>query len=80
MSDLSARQRLDTPRTSRRRFSLTVDAEMVGQFSESIARFLGTGRFLLWQTIVVIVWIGIVLLSWFGPRILHRRERRKYGG
>ena len=46
MSDLSARQRLDTPRTSRRRFALTVDAEAVGQFSESIARFLGTGRYL----------------------------------
>ena len=29
MSDLSARQRLDTPRTSRRRFSLNVDAETV---------------------------------------------------
>ena len=59
MSDLSARQRLDTPRTSRSsRFSLNVDAETVGQFSESIARFLGTGRFLLWQTIVVIVWIA----------------------
>ena len=63
MSDLSARQRLDTPRTSRRRFSLTVDAEMVGQFSESIARFLGTGRFLLWQTIVVIVWIALNLFA-----------------
>jgi uncharacterized membrane protein len=62
MSDLSARQRLDTPRTSRR-FNLTVDAEAVGRFSESIARFLGTGRFLLWQTIVVIVWIALNLFA-----------------
>ena len=53
MSDLVARQRLDTPRTSRRRFSFNVDAEAVGQFSESIARFLGTGRYLAWQTIMV---------------------------
>jgi uncharacterized membrane protein len=63
MSDLSARQRLDTPRTSRRRLSLNVDAEAVGQFSESIARFLGTGRYLLWQTIVVIVWILLNLFA-----------------
>jgi uncharacterized membrane protein len=63
MSDLTARQRLDTPRTSRRTFSLNVDAEAVGQFSESIARFLGTGRFLLWQSIVVVVWIALNLFA-----------------
>ena len=61
MSDLSARQRLDTPRTSRRRLSFNVDAEAVGQFSESIARFLGTGRYLLWQTILVIIWVSLNL-------------------
>ena len=63
MSDLSSRQRLDTPRTSRNRFSFNVDAEAVGQFSESIARFLGTGRFLLWQSIVVVVWISLNLFA-----------------
>ena len=59
----STRQRLDTPRSSRRRFAFTVDAETVGQFSESIARFLGTGRFLLWQTILVAVWISLNLFA-----------------
>ncbi|TRW79308.1 DUF1003 domain-containing protein [Mycolicibacterium sp. 018/SC-01/001] len=56
MSESSARQRLDTPRVSR---SLTphFDVEAVGRVSESIARFLGTGRYLAIQTIVVIVWI-----------------------
>lgn len=56
MSDSSARQRLDTPRVSR---SLTprFDVEAVGRVSESIARFLGTGRYLAIQTIVVVVWI-----------------------
>ncbi|AFM18617.1 putative membrane protein [Mycolicibacterium chubuense NBB4] len=56
MSESSARQRLDTPRVSR---SLTprLDAEAVGRVSESIARFLGTGRYLMIQTIVVIVWV-----------------------
>ena len=62
MSDLSARQRLDTPRTSRG-FQFNVDPEAVGRFSESIARFLGTGRYLLWQTIVVIVWIALNLFA-----------------
>jgi uncharacterized membrane protein len=63
MSDSSARQRLDTPRTSRRRVSLNVDAEAVGNFSESIARYLGTGRYLAWQTILVIVWIALNLFA-----------------
>jgi len=63
MSDSSARQRLDTPRTSRRRVSLNMDAEAVGNFSESIARYLGTGRYLAWQTIIVIVWIALNLFA-----------------
>jgi uncharacterized membrane protein len=67
MTEPSSRQRLDTPRTSRR-FALNVDAEAVGKFSESIARFLGTGRYLAGQTVIVIVWIIInvfaVSLRW----------------
>src|ERR1700754_325762 len=63
MSDLPARQRLDTPRTSRRRVSFNLDPEAVGNFSESIARFLGTGRYLAWQTILVIVWICLNLFA-----------------
>ncbi len=56
-------QRLDTPRTSRRPFAINVDPEAVGRFSESIARFLGTGRYLLWQTMIVIVWIALNLFA-----------------
>ncbi|MCB0925599.1 MAG: DUF1003 domain-containing protein [Mycobacterium sp.] len=59
MSDAS---RLDTPRTSRRP-SLNLDPEAVGRISESIARFLGTGRYLLWQTVIVIVWICLNLFA-----------------
>jgi uncharacterized membrane protein len=33
------------------------DADAFGRFSEAIARFLGTGRFLFWQTVLVIGWI-----------------------
>ena len=62
MSDLSGRQRLDTPRTTRR-FAFNVDVEAVGQFSESIARFLGTERYLAIQTIIVIVWIVLNLFA-----------------
>ena len=63
MSDLPARQRLDTPRTSRRRYTPRVAIEAVGRFSESIARFLGTGRYLAIQTIAVIVWIALNLFA-----------------
>ena len=64
MSDWAARHRRWTPRAaSRRRFAFNVDAEAVGRFSESIARFLGTGRYLLWQTILVIVWIALNLFA-----------------
>jgi len=55
-------RRLYTPRTSRR-YTPRVDAETVGQFTESIARFFGTGRYLLLQTIVVIVWIAINMIA-----------------
>jgi uncharacterized membrane protein len=63
VSDLSARQRLDTPRTSRRRFSPQFDVEAAGRFGESFARFLGTGRYLAIQTVFVIVWILINLFA-----------------
>ena len=33
------------------------DADAFGRFSEAIARFLGTGRFLFGQTLLVIGWI-----------------------
>jgi uncharacterized membrane protein len=33
------------------------DADAFGRFSEGIARFLGTGRFLFWQTVLVVAWI-----------------------
>ena len=51
--------RLDQPREP---FRLPrPDAEAFGRFSESIARFLGTGRFLAYQTGLVIIWITLNL-------------------
>jgi uncharacterized membrane protein len=50
--------RLYTPRSSRL-VPPRVDPEAVGQATESIARFFGTGRYLLIQTVIVVVWILI---------------------
>ncbi|MFC5885928.1 MULTISPECIES: DUF1003 domain-containing protein [Kitasatospora] len=54
------RARLDQPRTTRPGLITlpTYDPEAFGQLSERIARFLGTGRFIVWMTVVVIVWVG----------------------
>ncbi|CAB4362764.1 MAG: DUF1003 domain-containing protein [Actinobacteria bacterium] len=48
---------LSTPRR-RRRLGVHYDPEAFGQFSESIARYLGTARFLVWQSFVIAVWVG----------------------
>ncbi|MHA7649403.1 DUF1003 domain-containing protein [Mycobacterium sp. ML4] len=62
MSKSQTPRRLYTPRTSRR-YTPRVDPETVGQITESIARFFGTGRYLLMQTLVVIVWIAINMIA-----------------
>jgi len=41
----------------RRRLDVAYDADAFGKFSESIAMLLGTARYLVWQTIVIIVWL-----------------------
>ena len=62
--DRRADQRLDQPRGSRSigQF-LKLDPDAVGKFAEGIARFLGTGRFLAVQTIIVIVWIVLNVVA-----------------
>jgi uncharacterized membrane protein len=67
--DRRPEQRLDTPRGTRGLGSfLRLDPDAVGRFAEGIARFLGTGRFLAVQTLIVIVWIVLnvaaVRLRW----------------
>ncbi|WP_026303446.1 DUF1003 domain-containing protein [Jongsikchunia kroppenstedtii] len=47
------------PGVRRRRLSL--DAEIIGVYSERVARFLGTGRYLAMQTIFVVIWIALNL-------------------
>jgi uncharacterized membrane protein len=58
MSKSASRPRLYTPRTSRV-VTPRVDPEAVGQATESIARFFGTGTYLLIQSVVVVVWVII---------------------
>jgi uncharacterized membrane protein len=67
VSKSAPRQQLYTPRTSRVT-APRLNPDAVGQFTESIARFFGTGSYLLIQTIVVLVWIVLnvaaVSLRW----------------
>jgi uncharacterized membrane protein len=60
---MTDRSRLDTPRLNRN-FNLNLGEDMIGQGAERVARFLGTGRYLGIQTLIVIVWILLNVL-WF---------------
>ena len=52
--------RLDIPRDWRRTFvpRPTYDADAFGRLSERIARFLGTGQFLVYMTATILFWVG----------------------
>ncbi|MDD7937782.1 DUF1003 domain-containing protein [Actinomycetospora lutea] len=67
MPEASTRRRLDQP-AGTRHLRLTVDTEWFARFAESLARFLGTGTFLLWQSIIVATWIVLnvfaISLQW----------------
>jgi uncharacterized membrane protein len=58
-------QRLDVPRSRTRSLGsfLRLNPDAVGNFAEGIARFLGTGRFLAVQTIIVVVWITLNVVA-----------------
>ena len=58
-TDRSSSQRLSTPRTSRLP-GLRMDPDALGRFTESVARFFGTGRYLAIQTVLV---VGCILLN-----------------
>ena len=58
---MKRRTELTRPRT-KGRFDVSYDPEVFGQFSESIARFLGTARFLVWQTVVIVLWLAFNIL------------------
>jgi uncharacterized membrane protein len=51
------RSSLTAPRRPSRRLGLNNDPLAFGNFSEAIARFLGTARYLVFQTVVVALWL-----------------------
>lgn len=61
---MSRKDDLTTPR-QRRRIGVHYDPDAFGQFSESIARFIGTARFLVFQSVFCVAWV-----AWnvYGPR------------
>ena len=63
-------ERLDTPKATRRSWvpRLAPDPDRVGRIAEAFARFMGTGRFLLYMTAFVIVWVTINAVGLWGLR------------
>lgn len=58
MADLRRGNRLDQPREPARLRLPRPDAEAFGRWSEAIARFMGTARFLVYMTVVIVLWIS----------------------
>jgi uncharacterized membrane protein len=67
---MKRREDLTTPRQNRR-LGVHYDPDAFGQFSEGIARYLGTARYLVYQTILIAVWVGwnyLIPVQWqFDP-------------
>lgn len=53
------RSDLSVPTGGKRRRLIRLDDETIGAAAEKVARFFGTGRYLMWQTALVIIWIAL---------------------
>lgn len=68
---------LDQPREKRQGFGTRFrpNPDAFGQFTESIARWMGTPQFLLWMTVFVTIWLGWNTMApediQFDPRSLN---------
>ncbi len=62
---MKRREDLSTPRQGPS-LGVHYDPEAFGRFSEAIARTLGTARFLVIQTVVVVFWIALNVVGFFG--------------
>ncbi|MER5491052.1 DUF1003 domain-containing protein [Streptomyces sp. LE64] len=51
------RVRLDQPLAPRRRLWPEYDPDAFGRLTERIARFLGTGRFIVWMSFTILCWV-----------------------
>ena len=58
MAEPRSTNRLDQPREPRRLQLPKYDPEAFGRWSEAIARFMGTARFLVYMSVVIVLWIG----------------------
>jgi uncharacterized membrane protein len=59
LSLLGDRSDLTAPRGASGRMGARYDADAFGRLSERVARFLGTGRFLVGQSVLVVGWIAL---------------------
>ena len=59
---MKRRENLANPRY-RRKLNVSYEAGAFGRFSEGVARNLGTARFLVVQSFLVIIWIAVNVLS-----------------
>jgi uncharacterized membrane protein len=55
---MADRRRLDQPREPGRITLPRFDPESFGRWSEGIARFMGTARFLVYMTVVILGWVA----------------------
>lgn len=62
---------LSMPRDDRR-LGVSYNPDAFGRFSEGIARYLGTARYLVWQTAVIIIWL---VWNTFMPERVHFDDR-----
>jgi uncharacterized membrane protein len=62
------RDRLDQPRDPGRVRLPRFDPEAFGRWSESIARYMGTARFIVWMTVVIAGWFAWNTLAPVGLR------------
>ena len=67
---MKRREDLTTPR-QRRRLGVHYDPEAFGQFSETIARTLGTARFLVFQSVFIALWIVLNQVKSFDGKQLQ---------
>ena len=58
MAEPRRRDRLDQPQQPGRFRLPKFDPEAFGQWSEGIARYMGTAKFLVYMTVVILLWIG----------------------
>jgi len=58
MAEPRRTERLDQPREPRRISLPRFDPEAFGRWSEGIARYMGTAKFIVYMSIVILAWLG----------------------